>query len=183
MIAFGLVFILLSEAIPAAAAADLLRSALREESYINSAENGVIPAEITEEPSEAAESEPYVLGEDESLRDEYTKYFRLSDGSYAAAAYEEAVHYLDGTGSWEEIDNRLADSASADDGFSGLENRQNNVKIKFAKKSNSRYLYRIKDGSYSIYVGADQKGAAPVYSVSAVLRQSAQRRTRQKNAA
>ena len=172
MIAFGLVFILLSEAIPAAAAADLLRSALREDSYINSAENGVIPAEITEEPSEAAASEPYVLGEDESLRDEYTKYFRLSDGSYAAAAYEEAVHYLDGTGSWKEIDNRLADSASADDGFSGLENRQNNVKIKFAKKSNSRYLYRIKDGSYSIYVGADQKGAAPVYSVSAVLRQS-----------
>ena len=116
MIAFGLVFILLSEAIPAAAAADLLRSALREDSYINSAENGVIPAEITEEPSEAAASEPYVLGEDESLRDEYTKYFRLSDGSYAAAAYEEAVHYLDGTGSWKEIDNRLADSASADDG-------------------------------------------------------------------
>lgn len=69
MIAFGLVFILLSEAIPAAAAADLLRSALREDSYINSAENGVIPAEITEEPSEAAASEPYVLGEDESLRD------------------------------------------------------------------------------------------------------------------
>ena len=68
MIAFGLVFILLSEAIPAAAAADLLRSALREDSYINSAENGVIPAEITEEPSEAAASEPYVLGEDESLR-------------------------------------------------------------------------------------------------------------------
>ncbi len=47
-----------------------------------------------------------VIGEVESLRDEYTKHFRCDDGSFVAAIYNEPVHYQE-NGEWKEIDNTL----------------------------------------------------------------------------
>lgn len=54
--------------------------------------------------------EPYsltVLGEVESLREEKIKHFRLSDGSFVAVSYGMPVHYQDGDGQWQDIDNSL----------------------------------------------------------------------------
>ena len=49
-----------------------------------------------------------ILGEDISLREESTKYFRLEDGGYLAAGYPVPVHYLDKeTGKYTEINNDL----------------------------------------------------------------------------
>lgn len=47
-----------------------------------------------------------IVGEDESLRTENVRKFRLSDGSYIAAMYDDAVNYNE-NGVWKEIDNTL----------------------------------------------------------------------------
>lgn len=48
-----------------------------------------------------------VLGEVGSLRQEDTKHFRLSDGSFVAVAYGLPIHYADEDGDWQDIDNSL----------------------------------------------------------------------------
>lgn len=170
MIAFILIFVFMLQMVPAGAV-DLIRNATGSNPYKNDAEGSA--SDLTGEASaEGNEPEPYVLGEDESMRDEYTKYYRLSNGSYAAASYEEAVHYRDADGTWQEIDNRMIGTAAADDGFSGPENKQNNVKIKFANKSSANDLYRIRDGAYSIFIGVDKTGSRELNRVSAVVRQN-----------
>lgn len=50
--------------------------------------------------------EQTVLYEELSLRGEYEKHFRMSDGSYQVALYNEPVHKLE-SGKWVEIDNTL----------------------------------------------------------------------------
>lgn len=60
--------------------------------------------------SQPVAEDPYsltVLGEVESLREEDTKHFRLSDGSFVAVAYGMPVHYEDENGKWQDIDNTL----------------------------------------------------------------------------
>ena len=46
-------------------------------------------------------------GEEDALREESVKHFRLRDGGYMLVEYETAVHYQTADGSWEEIDNTL----------------------------------------------------------------------------
>ena len=56
-----------------------------------------------------AQDEPVtVVGEEESLRTETEKHFRLSDGSFIAVSYGMPVHYQDESGNWENIDNTLS---------------------------------------------------------------------------
>ena len=49
---------------------------------------------------------PDIVGEEEALRGQGEKHFRLSDGTYLAATYGSPIHYLGEDGSWVEIDNR-----------------------------------------------------------------------------
>ena len=51
-----------------------------------------------------------VVGEDRSQREEYVKRFRMTDRSWLAVAYPEAVHFEE-NGEWVEIDNRLEKKA------------------------------------------------------------------------
>lgn len=48
-----------------------------------------------------------ILFEDESLREENVKHFRLENGSYIAATYSSPIHYEE-DGMWKEIDNTLS---------------------------------------------------------------------------
>lgn len=48
-----------------------------------------------------------IVGEEDALREESVKHFRLQDGGYMLVEYETAVHYQTADGSWEEIDNTL----------------------------------------------------------------------------
>lgn len=48
-----------------------------------------------------------VLGEVEDLREEDTKHFRMSDGSFIAVSYGMPVHYQDENGNWADIDNTI----------------------------------------------------------------------------
>ena len=52
-----------------------------------------------------------VLGEVEDLREEDTKHFRLSDGSFIAVSYGMPVHYEDEDGNWEDIDNTIVQNS------------------------------------------------------------------------
>ncbi len=52
-----------------------------------------------------------IVGEEEALRTETEKHFRLSDGSYIAVSYGMPVHYLTASGEWADIDNTLTLSA------------------------------------------------------------------------
>lgn len=42
-----------------------------------------------------------------SLREEYVKHFDLGNGFYQAVVYDSAVHRLDASGQWQEINNNL----------------------------------------------------------------------------
>ena len=76
-------------------------------------------------------------------RDEYTKHFRLEDGSFVAAQYDVPVHYLDEDSKWQDIDNSLSDS--------GSEFETSNAKIKFAKKINgNENLFTIHEDNRKI---------------------------------
>lgn len=66
----------------------------------------VLQPAVSAVESENAAEEAYIVEEDESLRDEFSKHFINSDGTYTAVTYAEAVHYQDGD-EWEEIDNTL----------------------------------------------------------------------------
>ena len=89
------------------------------------------------------EETAYIVGEDESLRKENEKHFHLSDGSYIAAVYPEAVHYLE-DGEWEEIDNTLS---LTEDGYV---NAENDFNVTFSADNSSSDLYTLTDGEHSV---------------------------------
>ncbi|MBR3750430.1 MAG: RICIN domain-containing protein [Clostridia bacterium] len=60
--------------------------------------------------NETDQNSKIIISEDTSLRSEFSKHFLMSDGSYMAIAYPEAVHEkIDGE--WQEIDNTLSIAA------------------------------------------------------------------------
>lgn len=59
--------------------------------------------------SEDISAEVTVVGEIESLREENTKHFRLSDGSFLAVSYGVPVHYQNDFGTWQDIDNTFTE--------------------------------------------------------------------------
>ena len=99
-----------------------------------------------------------IIYEEESLREESTKHFRLEDGSYLAAQYPSAVHILTEDGTWEDIDNSLSEN--------GSEYANSNARIKFAKKTGGNgNLFTLHDGNTKItmnLVGAVKKTAGKV---------------------
>ena len=78
-----------------------------------------VPDETTEEAesetvleNEILTEEPEIADEIVSLRDEYTKYFRRTDGTYIAARYSNPVHFLN-DGKWVEYDFTLTQKQTA----------------------------------------------------------------------
>lgn len=69
---------------------------------------------VMEELQEIIEETPAGgIAEVTSLREENVKHFRLTDGTYQAVVYPEAVHRRDADGTWQDIDNTLYLQASA----------------------------------------------------------------------
>ena len=63
--------------------------------------------------TELADSE--IITELSAKREENIKYFLLTDGSIAAAVYNNAVHELDEKGKWKDIDNTLSLSGESNE--------------------------------------------------------------------
>ncbi|MDR1892291.1 MAG: hypothetical protein LBQ48_04720, partial [Oscillospiraceae bacterium] len=73
-----------------------------------------------------------IVAEDITRRGEYEKHFVRQDGSYAAAPYAHAVHYLS-NGEWQEYDNTLEEVDGQDGAV--LSNRDNPVSMSFAAET------------------------------------------------
>ena len=76
---------------------------------------------------------PEIIGEEKTLRDEYTKHFRREDGSFVAAVYSEPVHYIR-NGEWRDVDNTPV--ISRNDAGTAVMSANANVN---AYASNSKY--------------------------------------------
>lgn len=97
--------------------------------------------------SEATEYTGEVF-EDVSRREENVKHFRLEDGTYMAAQYDTAVHTLDETGEWQDIDNTLFES--------GSEYSTSNARIKFAKKiTGNESIFTLHENNRKVTLSLD----------------------------
>ena len=134
LFAFIMALLMLFVSLPVTAFASAINDAISEETNVsNSVEN----------ENSVTKKDVIVLEEDETLRDENTKHFKLSDGTTKAVVYSQAVHYKDADGKWVDIDNALT--------LNGSEYSSNNKsEIKFANKSGSTGTVSIKDGDYKI---------------------------------
>ena len=84
-----------------------------------------------------------VLGEVEDLREEDTKHFRLSDGSFIAVSYGMPVHYEDEDGNWEDIDNTIVQNSET----STYQLNREDAVVAFANAlTNGTVLTTSKDG-------------------------------------
>ena len=61
----------------------------------------------------AAAEEVTVSCEYVAKRGEFEKHYLLSDGSFVAVSYPEAIHYRNADGEWEDIDSSLHAEASS----------------------------------------------------------------------
>ena len=149
---------------------------------------GVVPLTASAEAAPAAEepqsnhSNVYVPGEQSTepapiltevpeLREENVKHFRLEDGTYLAAQYEQPVHYED-NGEWKDIDNTLSLQAAQDgEDVEGFENAENPINIKLAKHADSKKLVKMKQGQYQLswaYAAAENHNQARALEVEPV---------------
>lgn len=104
-------------------------------------------------------NEPYIIDEAYYLRDEYSKTFIMSDGSYTTANYDSPVHYLDESGEWQDIDNSLTEK----DGV--LTNSDSNIDAAFSKKSDENSTVSVNVDGYDIswgLVGANKSNISVV---------------------
>ena len=87
--------------IPVQAGAIVLPEMTVSENQISGTQDGAIDAQ--EEETKPAK----ILAEVTEDRDEYTKHFRMDDGSFMAVQYEYPVHYQDKNGEWVDYDNSM----------------------------------------------------------------------------
>lgn len=78
----------------------------------------------------------FVSVEETSRRGEFEKHYLLSDGSFAAVSYAEAVHYKNDNGAWEEVDNRLSLNTLT----SRFANNNDKFSVSFAESPSSGVL-------------------------------------------
>lgn len=102
---------------------------------------GASDVEIIEE---AKDEEAYVLHEVDELREAEVKHYRLSNGSYAAVEFPNAVHYETEEEEYVDIDNTLT---LGEDGYS---NTDNAVEYTFSDDFNSDTLLDCTYGEYGI---------------------------------
>ena len=96
--------------------------------FLNETENTAGATESVEQDNE----EVYIVSEDRSKRGEFEKHYYLSDGSFTAVTYTEAVHYLDENGEWQDIDYSL----SLNENTGAYESENGDFKVAFSAVAN-----------------------------------------------
>ncbi len=108
------------------------------------------------------EAEPYTVGniisELSDERDEYEKRFKLDDGSYIVASYQQPIHFKDKDGNWVDYDNTLIDettySATNDEApQEEYTNKNSDIKVNYSKKSKENNMIKIKADNYQVSWG------------------------------
>lgn len=92
---------------------------------------------------EIYETVPYIIGENEELRDEHEKHYRLSDGTEIAAVYTNPVHYIE-DGKWKEYDHTLVR------GMNGYIPTGDNMGICFSSDPSSEEIFSYSEAGHSI---------------------------------
>lgn len=89
-------------------------------------------------------SEPEILSEIPEKRSEFTKHFRMSDGSIMAVTYSDQVHYKQGE-EFKEIDNSLIS-----DGQDKYKNADSPLQVKVSKAFKNNDLIDISSDSHNV---------------------------------
>ncbi len=108
-----LAFLFIMEILPLQVMAEEFTDAVAHKRFLENLVNNPADAE--------KDAEAEILYEVEEKRDEYTKVYKKSDGTYTAVMTEEPMHYLN-NGVWEEIDNSMILSGSLYTNLSNLFN-------------------------------------------------------------
>ncbi len=110
-------------------------------------ENAVTEETVLENYTDIDEesSEPEIINEIEEKRTETVKHFYMSDGSYRAVTYNDAVHYYDNN-EWKNIDNELVYNESNET----YENKENSFKAVFSEDLGSDKLFSIENDGYNL---------------------------------
>ncbi|MBZ9686140.1 DNRLRE domain-containing protein [Clostridium estertheticum] len=95
-----------------------------------------------------SKKEAKILQEVESKREKYVKHFIKEDKTFEAVVYPFAAHYKE-NGKWMDIDNNIIEGKD-DENNDVLENKSNDFKVEFGKKSDARKLVSIKKDGYEI---------------------------------
>ena len=105
-----LVFVLVTSQILQMTYSSAWAAPLRDSDDSNTGPGGI--QENIKEKDDAAldDSAVFIVGELTSLREQTTKTFRLSDGSFTVADYGVPVHYTDEADEWSDIDNTLVET-------------------------------------------------------------------------
>lgn len=112
----------------------------------------------------AAQEEAYIVSEIKEKRDEYTKYFVMSDKTIMAASYKEKVHVLK-DGKYEEINAELEEST--EDGDEVLGNELGSIAVKYAKKAGNNKLVTIGKGNGKIKISLEGASKAEAEKLEA----------------
>ncbi len=123
----------------------LLLAALLVFSALPAGASGLSAGEGAESGTMAPET--VISAEDISRRGDFEKHYLLSDGSFVAVSYAEAVHYRDANGEWAEVDNTLTRNASS----GRITNSYGGFGVSFADSAASNAA----DGTVSISYGGD----------------------------
>ena len=101
-----------------------------------------------------------IVGEEDALREESVKHFRLRDGAYMLVEYETAVHYQTADGSWEEIDNTLQKTGQQYVAQAGDMTR------KFAASLDSGFLFETAYQGQSVSMSLARRSSRDVVAVT-----------------
>ena len=95
------------------------------------------------------------IEEVEEYREEYSKHFKMPDGTYKAVSYTAPVHRMDENGEWQDLENILSENT--------VKNKQAYVtsdgRTVFSKKisADDRTVFEINDGGYSMKVSFENE--------------------------
>ncbi|MEE0062945.1 MAG: RHS repeat-associated core domain-containing protein, partial [Oscillospiraceae bacterium] len=101
-----------------------------------------------------------IVGEEDALREESVKHFRLRGGGYMLVEYETAVHYQTADGSWEEIDNTLQKTGQQYVAQAGDMTR------KFAASLDSGFLFETAYQGQSVSMSLARRSSRDVVAVA-----------------
>ncbi len=134
----AMLFIL--EVLPTQVMADAYTAAVAEKEYIEDILNNPTNPENNTDAN--------ILYEVEEKRDEFTKVYKKSDGTYTAVMTEEPLHYLD-EGVWKEIDNSMILDGSLYTNLSNLFN------VELPKNIDENKELTVEKGGYELSFSVD----------------------------
>ena len=96
------------------------------------------------------------IEEVEEYREEYSKHFKMPDGTFKAVSYNAPVHRMDENGEWQDLENILSENT--------VKNKQAYVtsdgRTVFSKKisADDNTVFELNDGGYSMKVSFENEG-------------------------